>query len=192
MGTLARQRAVKKGKTLAQMPEDEKVTEKSSNPEFRLATFEDLQEDYRTALVTAPSGMGFEIQSIDAGGITQISGQPFINLMAIHGVRFDNNKPMMEQLLAIPKKRQQEIVESSEYEHYLNSIVCAGVISVQLLDKLPQNMTSAEKEEKKVSVYRLGHADRLYLFTEIMKLTLDEAYTDTFDEFRKADNQEGK
>jgi hypothetical protein len=153
-----------------------------------LTSYQDLIKDYQTAFISTPSGYSFEIQAIRPGNYMISMGGMLTKYLTQSGVDLQNQEAVREAIQNLDEEQQIELSFDEANITRMQKIVCAGVISMNFVDK-PQH--ECKKWLKEVSIDLLPFADLLSLFTEIIGMSLPETEVADFATFRQDSKQNG-
>ena len=147
-----------------------------------VTSYQDLIERYKTDVIKTPSGLTFLIQTVNPGDYIAISGTPLVKYWTDKGVDFTDTEARMRSIDDMSEEKKAEMVLDADFQEIAKNVVCAGVYSLNLVNK-PQSQAISDREE--LSVDLLPLADMFHLFTEIMKLSQGEEFAAELDLFRE-------
>lgn len=137
----------------------------------KLTTYEELDSLYRTAIVATSSGMSFKIQTVSPGDFMIVAGSPILKKLVEHDVDLTNKEQISAVIDGMSTQQKADLVSDGSFLRMARQIVCAGVISINFVDKLQDE---CDRSKQEVSVDRLPMPDLLDLFTGIMTLAVSE------------------
>lgn len=142
--------------------------------EEKLTTHEELLSSYRTTIVKTASGRAFEIEALSPGGFLLSVGSPLIQTLTTQGLNTETaDKGAVENFVAgLTLEQQIALVSEEKFLTSVKRIVCAGVISINFVEKPQGDVDTATKE---VSIDLLSMQELLSLYTAIINLSLPEA-----------------
>lgn len=149
-----------------------------------LTTFDDLISGYETAFVKTPSGLVFEIQSIDPGMFLGFLGTPFISmLIAKKATDAESANKVIESMSDEDKIKQ---ANDPALVNNVLEIICRGVVSVKLVNK-PQSECDPDRKEVSIIMLietgKLTQDDLTYLYKAIFELVRPEEIAKTAESF---------
>jgi hypothetical protein len=130
-----------------------------------LATANDFWTDYETGFVTISKDRLLEIQSLDPGDFLIILDTPFVKMLNDKGVDVTDSEAVTQAVNDLTDSEKMEV-----YKQNIRKVICAGVVSVKFVDKLPQYCDP----EKEVSVDRLSQDDQTIIYNAIKELSVPE------------------
>jgi len=139
----------------------------------QLTTAEDLLRSYSIKYLTTTLENHYQIQKVYPGTYMIITGSPLVEHLAnIESDTTDDAAAMLDELPDQAKSR---------YLQFMQRIVCAGVVSLNLTCDKRQPKCNDEKKELSVDV--IPGEDLIELYNEIMALSLPENEVETVDTF---------
>lgn len=147
-----------------------------------MTTYQDLMERYKTNVVRTPSGLTFLIQTVNPGDYMSIAGTPLLKYWSDKGIDFSDNEARLKSIDAMTDEQKTELTLDDNFQDMVRSVVCAGVYSLNLVNKRQAQCDSSKEE---LSVDLIPMADLFVLFTEIISLSQGEEFSAELELFRE-------
>lgn len=144
---------------------------------------------YKTSAVLTRLGNSYKIRSVQPGEFVVLTGSPLIAALTEKGVDIQNGKASAAAIRAMSDVEKialsKEIAADSNMASVGRSIACQGVISLNLVEKSPEETTGEE-----VSVELIPNEDLEEIVAAIMEISSTEEEIKTvytFQDYSKED-----
>lgn len=193
---LAKERASEKAKDVSVVNSsaatDKEVTQpsfvksKSSDSRPDLTSYEDMVEEYQTTFVRTSSDKVFEIESIGPGEFMLIFGSPLAQALTNIGFDPGDLEGSAKKLEEASIEQKVDVLLGHDFQDFAESIICAGVISINFVRK---SQRECDKDEQEVSVSLLLFQDLCELFNAIIRLSVSREEVGLIEFFREGSEE---
>lgn len=149
---------------------------------IKLTSYDDLIEGYETTYVRTPSGLAFEIQTIDPGMFLSIFGTPFISMLIEKKATDEESVNMV--LASMTEEDKIKMANDPALVNNILEIICRSVISVKLVNKRQSECNNDEISIiMLIETGKLTQEDITYLYKSIFELVKPEEIAKTAESF---------
>lgn len=158
--------------------------------EIRFTTPSEIkQKYYKTSAVLTRLGNGYKIRSVQPGEFIVLTGSPLIAALSEKGIDIQDDKARVEAIKAMSDEEKialaRNIVGDSNLAGTARAIACQGVISLNLVEKSPEETTGEE-----VSVNLIPNEDLEEIVAAIMEISSTEEEIKTVYTFQDISEEE--
>lgn len=144
---------------------------------------------YKTSAVLTRLGNSYKIRSVQPGEFIVLTGSPLIAALTEKGIDMQDEKARVAAIKAMSDEEKialaKKMAEDSNIANVGKSIACQGVISLNLVEKSPEETTGEE-----VSVDLIPNEDLEEIVAAIMEISSTEEEIKTvytFQDYSKED-----
>ncbi len=128
---------------------------------------------YKTSIVQTRLGNAYKIRSVQPGEFVVLTGSPLIAALAEKGIDMQDEKARVAAIKSMSDEEKvalaQKMAGDSNIANVGRSIACQGVISLNLVEKSPEETTGEE-----VSVELIPNEDLEEIVAAIMEISSTE------------------
>ena len=146
-----------------------------------LTSYNDLIGNYTISFITTASGNTYKIQKIDPGMYMSITGSPLIQILNNADIDLTDSNAVEETIKNLSTEDKLDYVQSDEFLLFMQRIVCAGVVSLNLVCKHQDNCSPTRKE---LSIDLLPANDLIEIYNAIMDISVPEGEREVGENFR--------